>query len=260
MFPFESLAIVYFVALALTAPFTRATRRNVWRMVATVAALVATILVAARWAPIDVRAWSGHIYLVMGYWLPALLVEKSSARTLDAWLALADTRLRRFAILVPSWVSTVLEISYLSCYVVIPIAFTVVWMRGDYLTINRFWLAVLGAGFLCYGSLPWLVSRPPRLMSPSRTSTAASSTVRGFNLFVLGRLSHGMNTFPSGHVAVSVAATLVVASISPSAALALGVVAAGIACGAVAGGYHYVVDVLLGAAVGIATAVIARIV
>jgi hypothetical protein len=69
--------------------------------------------------------------------------------------------------------------------------------------VDRFWTAVLLSGFVCYGSLPWLISRPPRTLTGATTNAVG---VRGVTQFVLARVSHGLNTFPSGHVAVSLAA------------------------------------------------------
>ena len=68
---------------------------------------------------------------------------------------------------------------------------------------------------------------------------------------VLARVSHGLNTFPSGHVAVSLAAALQVVPISRPAGVMLLAVATAIATGAIVGRYHYAADVLLGAAIGI---------
>jgi membrane-associated phospholipid phosphatase len=70
------------------------------------------------------------------------------------------------------------------------------------------------------------------------------------NVSILRVVSHGMNTFPSGHVAVSVACALSVARIWPEAGVALGVVAAAVAVGAAAGRYHFIIDVALGAILG----------
>jgi membrane-associated phospholipid phosphatase len=135
----------------------------------------------------------------------------------------------------------------------VPAAFGVVWRLGQEGDVERFWLTVLLAGFGCYGTLPWLAARPPRLMesAPSRPSGLASFTDR-----LLARVSHRMTTFPSGHMAVAVAAALAVVPVSVPAAAVLGVVSAGIAAGAVAGRYHFAVDVVLGAVVGLAAALV----
>ena len=104
------------------------------------------------------------------------------------------------------------------CYPLVPFAFAAVWVSGRVEEADRFWTAVLLAGFACYGTLPWLVSRPPRLME--RTASAPSSLSRG-NAWVLSRISHQRNTFPSGHVAVSLAAALMVFPVWPAAAIHL---------------------------------------
>jgi membrane-associated phospholipid phosphatase len=66
-----------------------------------------------------------------------------------------------------------------------------------------------------------------------------------------------LNTFPSGHVAVAAAAAVAAGSVSTQAGIALAAVVGAITVGAAAGGYHYVIDVILGlivafAAVGVA--------
>jgi membrane-associated phospholipid phosphatase len=76
------------------------------------------------------------------------------------------------------------------------------------------------------------------------------------NTAVLNRVSHQLNTFPSGHVAVAVVAASSAFSVWWPAGLVLAVVAAGIAIGAVAGRYHYVVDVIFGVIVGFAAVAI----
>ena len=54
------------------------------------------------------------------------------------------------------------ELAYLLCYPLVPLSFAVVWLKGSPGDIERFWLTVLVAGYGCYATLPWLVSRPPR--------------------------------------------------------------------------------------------------
>jgi membrane-associated phospholipid phosphatase len=136
----------------------------------------------------------------------------------------------------------------------VPLGFLTVWTDGTLEQLDRFWVAVLLAGFACYVSLPWLVSRPPRLVEPA---PASSSAVASFNVSLLGKVSHQLNTFPSGHVAVAAAIALAVAPVWRIGALLFAAIAAGIAIGAALGRYHYGVDVLAGALVGIVAAQIA---
>jgi mono/diheme cytochrome c family protein len=68
---------------------------------------------------------------------------------------------------------------------------------------------------------------------------------------VLDRLSHGWNTFPSGHVAVAFAAALSVMPAAPRAGMGFLALAVGILIGSVTGRYHYTIDALTGACVGV---------
>jgi membrane-associated phospholipid phosphatase len=113
---------------------------------------------------------------------------------------------------------------------------------------------VLLGGFACYGPLPWLISSPPRVRDAEAQHDAGG--LRLLNLHILRRASHGFNTFPSGHVAVSVAAALVVLELSPPAGAAALVASFAIAAGAVAGRYHYAIDVIAGALVGAAASLL----
>jgi undecaprenyl-diphosphatase len=70
-------------------------------------------------------------------------------------------------------------------------------------------------------------------------------------LRVLGLASIQLNTFPSGHVASSVATALVVATPLPAVGLLLTAIAGGIAAGSIVGRYHYLADVLAGTAIAL---------
>jgi membrane-associated phospholipid phosphatase len=249
----EWIAAAYFAAFALIAWMlpVRAGKRLVATGVALGVLLVTTVL-SATFSP-AVRAWIPHLYLVGGYWLPALLV-RSSPSWFEQWLDVSDARLRRVLPGVRGYLAHLVELAYLLCYLLIPISFAVVWASGGPRDIERFWIAVLVAGFACYATLPWLVSRPPRLrvQQADRTGLAAA------NAFVLGRVSHQFNTFPSGHVAVATAAAAGVLAVSVRAGVIVSAVAAAISVGAVAGRYHYVVDVLIALLVAAAAIVVAR--
>ena len=149
------------------------------------------------------------------------------------------------------------ELAYLFCYPLVPASLLVIAVIGTPADVTRFWLAVLVAGFACYASLPWLISRPPRLAAGE--DSLVPRGVAAVNAHVLGRVSHRLNTFPSGHVAVSLAAAACVVPVSGAAGALAGAIAIGVAVGAVTGRYHYTVDVLLGVAVaaaGLAIAVV----
>lgn len=224
-------------------------------MGAAAAIFAGAIVALAHVLPADVRLWLGHLFLVAGYWLPALLVTRSPQR-FEAWLRRTESfgpfgSFRSFG---SFW-----ELAYLCCYPFVPAAFLTVYRNGSVADVDRFWTSVLAAGYVCYISLPWLVSRPPRIVMRSDANVSndandpndAALWIRHMNLKVLDRLSHGWNTFPSGHVAVAFAAAFSTFSVSPPAGLAFAIVAIGIALGSVSGRYHYMVDALAGVVVGI---------
>jgi membrane-associated phospholipid phosphatase len=231
------------VVLAVLSPFTGGSRR--WLRVG-VAALVAAGIIAtvARVMDADTRVWLGNFYLIGGYWLPALMVARAPHR-FEAWLRRVDSRIAR----VIKVRAPLGELAYLCCYPLVPAAFLVNYMNGSIAEVSRYWTAVFAAGFACYGSLPWLVSRPPRVVEENQDASA--SAIRRLNIKVLARLSHGWNTFPSGHVAVAFAAALSTIAVMPSAGIVFAFIAAGIAIGSIIGRYHYSVDAVAGVVVGV---------
>jgi hypothetical protein len=255
---FESLAVVYFAALAVALSIGYARGRRGWMAAAAAAAVTASaVTLAAVTLPVTARLWVAHLYLVTAYWLPALAEPREDDGAFERWLVNADVRWPQRLVRVPRWLALAGELAYLLCYPFVPAAFAVVWLAGTIDDADRFWTAVLLAGFSCYGSLPWLTARPPRLLSARGREPGR---VAGVNAAILARLSHGRTTFPSGHVAVSIAAALSVLSVSIPGALVFTAIAAGIALGAATGRYHYVIDVVTGIAAGLLALLVAALV
>jgi membrane-associated phospholipid phosphatase len=269
---YEGLAVAYFAALAVAAlaaaeerrtgvPVDAARRRFAVVLLSLVTA--GAVAAAAFYGTERLRAWLPHAYLVAGYWLPALIAGRAPHPTrFERWLQRADDVLRPAGVALPAFLKHLTELAYLLCYPLVPAAFAVVWFEGSSADVHRFWTAVLSAGYACYGSLPWLVSRPPRLAArPAAVGAlpqmSARHRIADANVFVLGRVSHELNTFPSGHVAVSLASAACVASVSTTAGAVVGLASLAIAVGAAAGRYHYVLDVILGLIVGAAAAAFA---
>ena len=228
MFPFERLALLYFAALALASLALRRQRARAGRALVNSIGFAALAMAASRVMPDGVRAWLGHGYLLAGYLVPSLLAPTPADTRLERWLVATDRAWRPLAHSIPQPIADIFEVAYLLCYPLVPAAFAVVWTGGDESDSSRFWIAVLASGFACYGMLPWLASRPPRSLAKAEHPR---SGIARLNAQVLERASHGLNTFPSGHVAVSVAASLSVWPVSPSAAIVFGVISACIAVG-----------------------------
>jgi membrane-associated phospholipid phosphatase len=148
----------------------------------------------------------------------------------------------------PRVLAEVLEAAYAGVYLLVPLA---LWVRHLYLPspdAGRFWAVVLITDFVCFGVLPWVQTRPPRALEAGEPW---ASTIRGFNLRLLGATSIQVNTFPSGHAAEGLAAFLLVIS-APAGVGALMLLAAlAVSAGAVLGRYHFLADALAGWAVAI---------
>ena len=238
------MALVYFTYLAGMAIARRKPRAAVLSM----AALLSIFIIGMPHVmPL--------VYLLVGYWLPALLVNEPDIRfeqrllDMDRRLFGADG-LARFERRAPRGLIEYLELSYLLCYAVVPAGYACLVLGGfNSVVINRFWSIVLFAAFICYGLLPWIPTRAPRAIEPARG--VMRSSIRTLNMAVLNRASVQWNTFPSGHTAASMATALAVGSDMPFAGMILGVVAVSIASGSVVGRYHYAADALAGAAVAV---------
>jgi hypothetical protein len=247
---YEWTAVVFFSAFAVAAWAARAPLRSRARASVLAGVTAALVVVAASELSDSTRSWLPHLYLAAGYWAPALLVEPQGGPTrFEAWLIRLDTRTRAPLPRVPPVFAGLCEVAYLLCYPLVPASFTVVWLTGDAGDAARFWTAVLIAGYSSYATLPWLVSRPPRLIDAHHVT---QTTVGAVNESVLRLVSHQLNTFPSGHVAVAWAAAFSVGSVSIAWGAGIAGLALAISVGAVAGRYHYLPDVVLGFAVAVA--------
>ena len=247
----EWIAVGYPTYLAIVAAavpkFARARRPT---LVAAFAGWVLWAMWRDSSRPVLVDALLPALILVVGYWLSGLFFIRPMI-DLERRLLHVDAQLSRVCRLSCPWFAReYLELAYVLVYVVIPSgAFTLVF-GGHASEVPRFWTVVLLAGFVSYGMLPWLQTRPPRAIETSEV-IAAQSPLRRLNLAILARGSNQVNTVPSGHAATAVAVALVIGDVMPAAAAVFGLVAASIVVATVIGRYHYTVDTLLGVIVGI---------
>lgn len=249
---YEALSAAYFLVLAVAGLFAPVDKPR--RAVGCLCALAAVVLVSiASTTGGVVRDWAPLVYIAAGYWIPSLFVSGVAAHlVVERWLLRTDTSLRHWLPPIPARTVPVFEVAYLACYFLVPIGFLLVFIAGSPDDVNRFWTAVLTSGYVCYGTLPWLQSRPPRVLAPFGCAQGKPHTppsIAHVNVFVLSRISHGWNTFPSGHAAMSFAVAFALAPVSVPAAIAAAIVATGVAIGAAAGRYHFAVDVILGSLV-----------
>jgi membrane-associated phospholipid phosphatase len=169
---------------------------------------------------------------------------------LDRWVfaRAGSSRLRDRA---PRLALEALELAYLMVYPLIPIGAGVLLAGGFAHEIDRFWNLVLVASLPCYATLPFLQTRPPRVIETAAGLEPRPLAVRRLNLTVLSIGSIQVNTIPSGHAASALAVALGVLTFMPGAGLAFLVAALAIALASVIGRYHYALDSIAGLALAL---------
>jgi membrane-associated phospholipid phosphatase len=261
----EWIVVVYFLYLAVAAlavPLAAARRLRVVAQIAVSLAVVFWVARFDRGGGLLLRNFVPVAFILAMYWLPAELVTRTHP-SFERMLSGFDRRcLNGRELTLPNGASRLtidtLELAYLLCSPLIPVGMIFLYLGGVAFEADRYWTALLLGAALSYGGLPWLPTRPPRTVHPN--GAACSSRMRALNLRVLDHASVQLNTFPSGHVATSLAAALAVTAAFPMAGAALGVLALGIAAASIIGRYHYVADVLAGAVVAVVAFVASRFV
>ena len=219
----------YLIVLARLRPLTPRQRGRVV-LVGLVCGAVVFMLSQLRLSPILrlTREWLPAIYLIEGYWLCSLFLHKPmlnlEARLIDIdrWV-FRVAKISKLLTHGPRIVLEFFELMYLLAYSFVPVAFvlfgwlvaqgTISLTLGDIgfrASTDSFWTALLIAAFGCYGLLPWIQTRPPRNLERASSADARGLFFRRLNIGVLRKLSVQVNTFPSGHAAVTVAAALAV--------------------------------------------------
>ena len=258
---YEWIVCGFFAYLLVLAPIQplSATRRS--RVLAVGLVCIGLVLVLSQLRlqlPMRVaRDWVPCIYLLQGYWMCGLFFRRPMPAVEGRLLRLdrrlfeafrLETALRR----TPAPVLQLLELAYLCAYPFVPATFGLLYAAGLRGQAEAYWTPVLLAAFACYGLLPWIQTRPPRAIEPPGAMDRRGIALRRVNRAVLARASVQVNTFPSGHAATAVAATLATAELLPHLLVPLAATAGAIALSTVVGRYHYAADTVLGVAVGAA--------
>jgi membrane-associated phospholipid phosphatase len=202
-------------------------------------------------------------------WLPAPLILaayhqggqffSAPMESLQSWLLRLDQKL--FAFLgrslgmdeIPKPVRAYLETAYLFCYPLVPMGVGVLYLAHMRGFTDQFWAIVLPPTYVCYAMIPFLPTQPPWMVDAERIVASGRNPVRTANFFVLRHLSIQSNTFPSAHVAASVATALALLQFVPFAGPVFLWIAISIAISTVTGRYHYTLDAVTGAALAAVT-------
>lgn len=141
-----------------------------------------------------------------------------------------------------------LELSYLLVYAM-PVAAVAVFYTGNARQrLEAAYRIILPATLAAYALYPYFPSEPPRTVFP-HADLPAMSTLRAFNLTILGRYGIHMSVFPSGHSAAAFSCAFAVRCLLPEkrwTGRAFLVLAVLIAIATVYGRYHFAIDTLAG--------------
>jgi membrane-associated phospholipid phosphatase len=194
------------------------------------------------------RDWLPAPLMALAYWQSGCFFQRANPR-LQLMFENSERRILQLlrmdlAQLARTWVGALLELAYVFCYPVVPLGLGALYLSGFGYAAEEYWTVVLLSAYPCYVFLPFVQLLPPRLVEGTDASTNRSPYLRRFNLWLVRRVTHQANTFPSGHVAASAAVALVIFRFTTTAGVVFGLIAAGIAAGCIVGRYHYIVDVI----------------
>jgi len=144
-----------------------------------------------------------------------------------------------------------LEVAYLMVYPLMPLSLAMLYATHSRQFVDYYWIVVLLATYVCFAITPFVRAMPPRALDTHEKFRMPPSKLGAFNRYILRHGSIQAITFPSAHVASSLAASLVLLRVQPWAGLILLLIALSIAVATVMGGYHYAADALLAAVLAI---------
>jgi membrane-associated phospholipid phosphatase len=220
---------------------------------------------AATWLPIVprwIRLWMPLLVLFSLYAeLPVLIRAAGGSQYYDAMVAAWEQRLfgtqpaRSWATAVPTrLLSEPLHLAYLSYYGIIFVPPAILYLTGREDEFSEALFAIVLTFIVCFATYIAFPVTGPRYRW---SSEVAHGPVRQFTLWLLETRSSPGTAFPSSHVAVSVTQSILAIRCFGRRGIVVAVLTFALALGAIYGGFHYAIDVIVGLAVGIACAVTA---
>jgi len=222
-----------------------------------------------------VRNWFPTAIIVLSFREAGALCQPDMTYRLDQFFERLDLVLLRSRLVVDilnhgaPWIQHYLEVCYLFCYPMVPLAFGVLLLGlrrrekgvGGVATeraIDRFWTTVLMAALGTYALFPFFPSTPPRVLFHDLPGPAVAPLLRKVNFWILGKYGIPSSVFPSGHVAAVTATALAVRAELPGIGVVFLILAASITAATVYGRYHYTADAIVGALIAGTAFFIAR--
>jgi membrane-associated phospholipid phosphatase len=249
----ERLALFYFLTLAVAALVRPLPARRRVAILVAASGVAGITLLIARSAPAIARDWAPAPVILVGYFISGWFFVEPSPR-FERWLIDRDRRIlgdpaTRFAAW-PRLLLAYLEVVYVGCFLLVPAGYGALAIAGRAALADRYWTLVTAAEFGSFVSLIAVQARPPWIVE--RAAALRDRAIHRAALRFVDNFTIRVNTFPSGHVAGSLAVAFALIGPLPwlgAIFLALAI-SIGVAC--VAGRYHYVLDVLAGAVLAVA--------
>jgi hypothetical protein len=259
----EWIQLVFVSILGLAAwlrPLERARRIRVLLLALVAIVAIVAARLSSHWvsplASSVLRDWLPAALLLVPYWQVGQFFTAADPATQEC-LANFDRAFFRWLGVRPAQarISTALaayfQVAYLMVYPLMPLALVALYKTGMRGKVDFYWLVVLLTTYLCYGLTPFIRALPPRVLPGYDAFRMPPTWIGSLNRGILDGASIQAITCPSGHVASSFAGALALLRLEPWMGVIFLWAAFSIAAATVLGGYHYVADVLLAAAIAI---------
>lgn len=146
--------------------------------------------------------------------------------------------------------SELLHGAYLSYYFIVFVPPLLIWWKAGTPSFRQAVFALLLTFVTHYVFFIWFPVQGPRYLFPAPGGAIAGGGVYRFTHWILEAGSSQGAAFPSSHVGVAVAQTLLIYRYLRPLWPVMAVLAVGLAAGAIYGGFHYATDAFFGAALG----------
>jgi membrane-associated phospholipid phosphatase len=208
-------------------------------------------------APVQVsilRDWLPAVLMLIPYWQTGQFFLGPNEK-MQAWLMQSDRRLWNLAshtgLRLGRFAHLSMEWAYMLCYPLPLLGLATLYAAGLGREADSFWAFVLLPTYVCYAITPFVPAMPPRFFESEHGESQATKS-KIFNLWIQKHGSIHAISFPSAHVAASLAISLFLLHKVPTAGVFFLVISLWIAVAAVVERYHYAVDVVLGAVLTLA--------
>ena len=248
------------VLLAGVAWFRPLARKRKWNTSALAALAIGVIVLewwSSRWlrpgANSVLRDWLPVLLLLFPYWQVGQFFTGADP-VAEQRLAMFDHAFFRALGISPAETpvgpaaGVYLELAYLMVYPLLPLGLATLYATHSRQFVDYYWIVVLLATYVCLAITPFVRAMPPRALDSYEKFRMPPSKLGAFNRYILCHGSIQAITFPSAHVASSMAASLVLLRVQPWAGLIFLLIALSIVVAVVMGGYHYAADALMAAA------------